>query len=126
MPGERPGIVQGPDDRCIHLRKVIEQDFDIQVIAMNIVHANHIGLQCLNLLHQFFGCPARTKTVAIQQGRFQSVHHHVQLPTDLDQLRLAGAITPAVGDIALMAMLQHDLPNVFGDAAGTTGVDGGV
>jgi hypothetical protein len=51
---------------------------------------------------------------------------NIRLPTNLDQLRLARAIPPPVGNNTLVPMIQHDLPNVFGDATGAAGVDGGI
>lgn len=70
MPGKGPAIMQGPDDRGLHLGKETEQDFYIQVIPVYIVHANDIGFQLSDGTDQVLRGTLGAKAMPVEESGF--------------------------------------------------------
>lgn len=61
MARECPAVVQGPFDLTLVRGKPLEKHLDIQVIAVQVVKMDHIGLNCSKSSKKTFRCSPTMK-----------------------------------------------------------------
>ena len=65
--GEGPAVVKGPENLLAANPQIIKKQTNVDVIAMDVVQPDHVGIVLLHPIQKALCCGFGTKTVVIQQ-----------------------------------------------------------
>jgi hypothetical protein len=73
MPGKRPAVMEGPNYGFPRCFQIIEEQFDVDIISMDVMEMDYIRIIFLNPGEKFFGSVLISKAVRIKKSGLNSL-----------------------------------------------------
>ena len=118
--GVEPAIVYRPHHRNAFGGQIVEQDFVVQEITMNVMYMNNVGTDVFYLPDELPCSSRRGQSVTVEQARFHAVPRRTPSPAHRNDFGAAGldAVTATtVGDVALPAVADGQFSYLLHDAS---------
>ena len=120
MSGKGPAVMKGPPDHLAAFFQVRKQQFQVNIIPMNVVEPDHIGIVFPDPIQKLPGCLAGIEAMAVRQPVQHTVDPVIQRGSDAHSPDIVTARhLPAIGNGAFMSLLLQSAAGLRHDAAGT-------
>ena len=119
VPCKGPAVVEGPDDWYARPPEEFEQQGPVQIVPMQVVQTDHIGLYMLQPAQEALGCVAGAQTVRIQCKRVDTVCRVIQEIRDLIRLGWSWLSFPPESCPRPVAAFPRNGCDTLHDATGT-------
>ena len=127
MAGKCPAVMQRPDDLLTASAQIVKQQTDVDIVAVDIVQPDHIGIIGLHPIQKAAGSCFGTEAVVIQQTAADAMEFIIQGRSDPHGWNIVTVcLFTAEGEHTLVTF-RHQLPALLcRDPSGTAKAGNGV